>query len=100
MFVFTNHINNTTHAPIDCLICAFHVVVTIGISKPDNVDDQLWQAMLELWNTTLTVEQQNHLIEHGFFPSDWYTLATTGEQVTDTVIDYIINNILLGDLRK
>ena len=36
------------------------------------------------------------ILDHGFYPSDWYSLATPGEQVTDTVIDDIVINVLRG----
>ena len=37
------------------------------------------------------------MVDHGFYPSDWYSLATPVERVTDTAIDYIVNNVLRSD---
>ena len=52
---------------------------------------------LRVWNDSLT---SHHLVEHGFYPSDWYSLATPGEQVADAVIDDIINNVIRGGVRR
>ena len=51
---------------------------------------------------TLTIVNQQHITKtaslYKFYPSKWYSLAASGDQVTDTVIDFIINNKKRGDV--
>ena len=49
--------------------------------------------MIQVWNDTLTSQEQANLVDNGFYPSDWFALVTPGEEITDSFIDYIINNI-------